>query len=180
MKCDFCDQKATVFLTQLSDGEMKKHSLCESYAEERGVTDPLNLSMNQDFFAKDSSSPLDSNELPLLDQLTQRIGSAECPTCGFTIADLKKIGRLGCPSCYSTFRGEIVGSLQKMHKGQTHVGTAPAGLKETLEREAAIADLEQKLKSAIADEDYERAAKLRDAISAKAQKAEAPSTDTSS
>ena len=35
MQCDFCDKKATVFLTQLVEGEMKKMCLCEECAEEK-------------------------------------------------------------------------------------------------------------------------------------------------
>ena len=45
MKCDYCDSKATVFLTQLVEGQMKKVCLCEPCAKERGVTDPTGFSM---------------------------------------------------------------------------------------------------------------------------------------
>ena len=45
MKCDFCDQKATVFLTQLVEGQMKKVCLCDPCAKERGVTDPTGFSL---------------------------------------------------------------------------------------------------------------------------------------
>ena len=37
MVCDFCDKKASVFLTQLVDGQMKKVRLCESCANVREV-----------------------------------------------------------------------------------------------------------------------------------------------
>ena len=45
MKCDFCDLKATVFLTQLVEGQMKKVCLCDGCAKERGVTDPTGFSL---------------------------------------------------------------------------------------------------------------------------------------
>jgi protein arginine kinase activator len=45
MNCDFCDQKATVFLTQLIEGQMKKVCLCDPCAKERGVTDPTGFSL---------------------------------------------------------------------------------------------------------------------------------------
>ena len=45
MKCDFCDNKATVFLTQLVEGQMKKVCLCDGCAKERGVTDPTGFSL---------------------------------------------------------------------------------------------------------------------------------------
>ena len=45
MKCDFCSKKATVFLTQLVEGQMKKVCLCDGCAQERGVTDPTGFSL---------------------------------------------------------------------------------------------------------------------------------------
>ncbi len=45
MQCDFCENKASVFLTQLIEGEMKKMSLCEDCAREKGVSDPAGFSL---------------------------------------------------------------------------------------------------------------------------------------
>ena len=45
MKCDFCEKKATVFLTQLVEGQMRKVCLCDACAKERGVTDPTGFSL---------------------------------------------------------------------------------------------------------------------------------------
>ena len=54
-------------------------------------------------------------------------GGAEikCARCGFTQADFKKAGRLGCPECYQTFSEALEGLLKTMHKGTRHVGKAP-------------------------------------------------------
>jgi protein arginine kinase activator len=51
-----------------------------------------------------------------------------CPSCGFTAAQLKKIGRMGCPECYDTFREGIEGLLRGMHKGTRHVGKRPSAI----------------------------------------------------
>jgi hypothetical protein len=40
MQCEHCDNKATVFYTQIIDGIGKKTCLCESCASEQGITDP--------------------------------------------------------------------------------------------------------------------------------------------
>ncbi len=45
MQCDFCESKATVFLTQLIEGEMKKLCMCEDCAKQKGVTDPTGFSL---------------------------------------------------------------------------------------------------------------------------------------
>ena len=36
MKCDSCEEKATVFYTQIAEGKLKKFVLCESCAQEKG------------------------------------------------------------------------------------------------------------------------------------------------
>ena len=51
--------------------------------------------------------------------------------CGFTQADFKKAGRLGCcPECYETFAEGLEGLLKTMHKGTRHVGKVPESLRE--------------------------------------------------
>jgi protein arginine kinase activator len=45
-----------------------------------------------------------------------------CPVCGFTQADFKKTGRLGCSACYDVFGESLESMLKNMHKGSEHVG----------------------------------------------------------
>ena len=45
MKCHHCDSQATVHLTQIINGQMHKMDLCEACAQEKGVTNPDNLSI---------------------------------------------------------------------------------------------------------------------------------------
>ena len=56
MQCDLCDKKATVFLTQLVEGEMKKMCLCEECAEEKGVTDPSGFSLADSVMGEETVS----------------------------------------------------------------------------------------------------------------------------
>ena len=51
-----------------------------------------------------------------------------------------------------------------MHKGTDHLGKVPARLAKTLERESALKTLQRDLRKAVADEDYESAASIRDQI----------------
>src|SRR6476660_8071820 len=51
--------------------------------------------------------------------------SQRCPVCGFTQADFKKTGRLGCSTCYVTFTESLTALLKAMHKGTAHVGKVP-------------------------------------------------------
>jgi protein arginine kinase activator len=88
----------------------------------------------------------------------------KCPRCGFSQADFKKSGRLGCPECYRTFAEGLSGLLKTMHKGTRHVGKAPEALRQTRDNIDRLKQLQKKLTKAVEDENYEAAAALRDEI----------------
>ncbi|MFM2196947.1 MAG: hypothetical protein RLZZ505_379 [Verrucomicrobiota bacterium] len=161
MKCDYCDSKATVFLTQLAEGQMKKVCLCDRCAKERGVTDPTGFSLADMLLGKFEKAvqgtPSPRRERP--------IGGAKiCPDCGFSIDDLRKVRRFGCGNCYAVFSEELAPMLRGMHKGSIHIGKVPEGLMESHTRNQRLEELRTKLEQAIASESYEIAAGLRDEI----------------
>jgi protein arginine kinase activator len=162
MKCDYCDKKATVFLTQLAEGQMKKICLCESCAKERGVTDPTGFSMADALLENFQKAVSGTVTAPTA---VKPMGSGKhCPQCGFSMEDFQKVRRFGCASCYKVFASELAPMLRGMHKGATHVGKVPQGLIESHFRIQRIEELQAKLDQAIASESYEEAAELRDEI----------------
>ena len=88
----------------------------------------------------------------------------KCPSCGFTQADFKKTGRLGCAECYTTFAEGLEGLLKSMHKGTKHVGKVPQPLQHHKHYAEKLGKLQQQLEKAVAEEDFEQAAVLRDEI----------------
>ena len=88
----------------------------------------------------------------------------KCPACGFTQADFKKAGRLGCSACYETFAEPLGGLLKTMHKGTRHVGKVPESLRQSRDLSDRLKQLQTKLTKAIEAEDFEEAAVLRDEI----------------
>ena len=158
MKCDFCDNKASVFLTQLIQGQMKKVCLCEPCAKQRGVTDPTGFSFADLLFAGIPQTP------PTAQPFAENTSNRRCPTCGFSIEDLRKVRRFGCSDCYATFSEEVSQMLHGMHKGQTHVGKIPGGLMARQVLHKRLEDLRSLLNQAITSESYEQAASLRDQI----------------
>ena len=154
MRCDACEDKnATVYLTQIVDGQMQKVNLCDACAKEKGVTDPTGFAL------ADLLLGLGSDEKVNLpgDELT-------CETCGFTQSGFKKNGRLGCSECYQVFGGGLDSLVKAMHKGTLHVGKVPTRYKVTKRFTDQITELKQRLKIAITVENFEEAAKLRDEI----------------
>jgi protein arginine kinase activator len=88
----------------------------------------------------------------------------KCPSCGFTQADFKKSGRLGCSECYNTFSEPLASLLKSMHKGTRHTGKVPHVLQKTRDLSDKLKTLQKKLDKAIASENFEDAAGLRDEI----------------
>src|ERR1700734_707440 len=122
MLCMLCKQNpAKVHLTQIVDDKMQKVDLCEDCAKQKGVNHP-------------SFSPADLLfSLGASQEIAQTFSGLEirCPGCGFTQADFKKAGRLGCAQCYAPFAEGLEGLLKTMHKGIKHVGKVPQVLKQS-------------------------------------------------
>jgi protein arginine kinase activator len=161
MKCDFCDQKATVFLTQLVEGQMKKVCLCDNCAKERGVTDPTGFSLADLLLGGLPGGP--GTVSTSVSAVTPGNGK-KCVTCGFTLDDLKRVRRFGCSDCYATFSDEVTQMVRGMHKGTSHIGKVPEGLMAVQFRNQRIEELRSRLEQAITSESYEEAAGIRDEI----------------
>jgi len=156
MLCDICKTNvAKVHLTQIVEGETKKVDLCESCAKEKGVDDPTGFSLADLLLGLGAADEME--------QATPKSG-LKCPGCGFSQADFKKSGRLGCPDCYATFSEGIESLLKSMHKGTRHMGKVPQSLRLSRDLEDRLRVLQEKLDHAIAEEDYETAAVVRDEI----------------
>jgi len=155
MKCDLCPKQAKVFFSQIVGSTIQKINLCNECAEEQGVTDPTGFALADVLQGVGIEKPID-RPIPL-SRLT-------CPACGFGQADFKKTGRLGCCMCYITFRDAVENLLSSMHRGTVHTGKVPEHIPQTQATVDAVAELTTMLETAVAAEDYEEAARLRDQI----------------
>jgi len=158
MLCDACKKnEATVHLTQIVDNKMQTIDLCESCSKAKGVDDPTGFSLASLLVGlgasqEETAAPSEAAAEEL-----------RCAKCGFTAADFKKAGRLGCSECYGTFAEQLEGLLKTMHKGTKHTGKVPGSLRY---RDAAekVRQMQFLLEQAIQAEDFEKAAELRDEI----------------
>lgn len=155
MLCMVCKEKeAKVHVTQIVGDKMQKVDLCEDCAGKKGVNDPAGFSLADLLLGLGASQEM------------EQAGGAElrCPNCGFTQADFKKAGRLGCPECYSAFAEGLEGLLKTMHKGTRHVGKIPEAHAQSRDIAEKLKSLQKKLDKAITDENFELAALVRDEI----------------
>ena len=162
MKCHDCGERdGKVHLTQIVNNEKVVFHLCRECAAKRGFHSPLD---NIPFPLANFLSGMLTKEEPGHPEQTTVGPDLVCPNCGLSFEEFSRLGRFGCGQCYKTFRDKLQGLLRKIHGSSLHRGKLPPMLSEegTVIREHER--LEEELKRAIDDEDFERAADLRDKL----------------
>ncbi len=159
MQCQICQKRtATIHLTEITEGQRTELHICEHCATEQGIATHSQMSINELLSHLLAVQPSDEEMFgPADKELT-------CPTCGFTLDDLKRVRRFGCSDCYATFSDEVAQMVRGMHKGTSHIGKVPEGLMAVQFRNQRIEELRSRLEQAITSESYEEAAGIRDEI----------------
>jgi len=155
-KCDQCDNPSVVHEVVIRNGVTSEVHLCAEHARARGFEVP--------------QAPVASLISKLVEQhgLVRRgKGAGTCPGCGLTILEFRQSGILGCPACYDAFQPDLGTLIARSQAGATHhVGRAPKRATGSVERGVRRARLMQELVAAVAAEQYERAARIRDRLHA--------------
>ena len=115
------------------------------------------------------------------------LGAKRCGLCGLRFADIMQSGKVGCPSCYTTFKEELGPTIVSIHGAEKHRGRKPkrldlaetpmASTEDTEQTspqtppaaetdEEKLARLKEEMQKAIAIEAFEKAAEIRDQIKA--------------
>ncbi len=170
MLCEHCKKRtATVFYNENINGQVRAFSLCGECAaklRERGeiheitsmtgsFADPF-ADLQSDLFGGFFGIPFHKAIAP----------QKKCPGCGSIYADVTACGRVGCPTCYQTFREELAPTIHSIHGTTSHTGSVPARYRAKQERADRLKQLKAELRDAVNREDYEKAASLRDEIRA--------------
>ena len=162
MKCQThnCGQTATVHLTEIVAGKKREKHFCQECAEKQEVLKQQELNLTailQSVIGQHVGSQADE-----LSRLT-------CPTCGIKYMEFKAAGRFGCPHDYDVFREPLLPLLERIHRGNRHVGKVPPHALQHAALQNELRDLRQQLRTAVEQETYEEAARLRDLIRQKEQ-----------
>jgi len=156
MLCDLCNKnQATVHLTEIIDEQMSELHLCEECARKKSIQ------MEQQFGLADLLAGLAEFAKP---EETADAASLKCSNCGLSYKEFKRVGRLGCGECYSSFRKYLSPLLKKIHGATQHVGKFPSKVTVKTKKKLSLAELRMRLHSAIEKEEFEEAARLRDKI----------------
>ncbi|HYH79504.1 MAG TPA: UvrB/UvrC motif-containing protein [Longimicrobium sp.] len=154
--CDRCAKnEASIHFTQIQNNEATTRHLCEGCAAALGLDPGTGTTAPLADFLAQMGKPMAAEQGAL----------GTCPSCGLTLADFKRTGRLGCPRCWSVFEPSLKGLLRKLHGGTQHVGKVYLPPDPTeMDRTARVVSLRRSLQRAVDEEDFERAAGLRDQI----------------
>jgi protein arginine kinase activator len=155
MKCQSCDNPATVHLTDIIQGTKKELHLCQACAEEQELIKQQELNLPAIL-----QTLIGQHVGPLTDELAR----LTCPACGIKYMEFRAEGRLGCPNDYEVFRAGLEPLLQRIHRSGRHVGKAPRSGRSSLACHAEFVKLRGQLRAAVDAERYEEAARLRDLL----------------
>lgn len=157
-QCLRCPKPATLHITELRDGGVHELHFCESCAHDYLTnSDASEPSDDADLLAEKLAEVTSEEDLESLDQLV-------CPICSISFRDFRTHGRLGCPNDYVAFEQELLPLIENIHGETQHAGKYPKRAPDASRRQYELIKLRNELRSAVEEEKYEEAAKLRDEI----------------
>ena len=175
-----CCNKRTYHITEVEKDQVRAIDLCEEcvaiYLEAHNLlkhpkpVQTLPALINPQPLKQDPETMIKKSIVDLFQYIAESISKRHlstpaCPSCGQTHKDIRDTGKLGCGDCYNYFEKLIPMILMTHHKALKHVGKVPKSFqKKALPN--AIQKAEEEMKEAIEQEDYEKAATLRDSITA--------------
>ena len=158
MLCQNCGKyEAITHVKRIVNGESAEAHLCSDCAKALGYNDVFGGFGNTfgdllgSFFGEPQVSAISSRTI-------------RCEKCGNTFNDIVNSGKIGCADCYTTFYDKLLPSLQRIHGKTRHEGKNPTIIKAEVTNVNPIEDLEEQLRIAIDEQNFEKAAQLRDKI----------------
>lgn len=159
MKCDICGKnEASIHLTEVVNQQVTKLHICEVCAQQKSDE------MQSHFGLADLLSGLVEGGEVLEGEGVKGVSGAQCPMCGSAYRDFQSSGRIGCGKCYDIFARNLSALLRKIHGADRHVGKMPVGGHLSGMEEEDIRRLKNELAQLIKNEEFEKAALLRDRI----------------
>lgn len=180
MICEKCRlREAVVQVTEHRNGAQTHHIYCLSCAKE------LDIGL-QNIFTGDTSLGRFLSSLLTETESRSDVGykNVTCPSCKTGYEEFVKDSRFGCRDCYEVFGILIEENIKQLQGNTEHKGKHPKmrkpgdvilasehlvdetkSVEQVLDEDVQdISTLKELLRAAIATEDYEKAAKLRDKI----------------
>lgn len=155
MLCQLCKMReATVHFTRIVNQQKVEMYVCEQCARENS---DLKINIHKLFSAiMGADEPDGIEETPFT--------TIKCGFCGMTIEEFHKTGLLGCAKCYDAFSDSIQTMLKRIHGNVKHHGKIPKKISGKIRDAYNLRSLKEELQKCIENEEYEKAAQIRDKI----------------
>ncbi|MFC4620213.1 UvrB/UvrC motif-containing protein [Camelliibacillus cellulosilyticus] len=165
MECQECHiRPATLHFTKIVNGKKTEVHLCETCAKEKGDVMPGSGAFSIHNLL---SGLLNFENMTNSHENTLSSSMLQCPKCGLTYDEFIKVGKFGCSGCYETFSDQLGPILRKVHGGNTtHTGKIPAKAGKDINTRRKLKELKEELQVLVENEEFEKAAKVRDTIRA--------------
>ena len=166
MKCMECNEEpATLHFTKFIDGTKEEIHLCQSCAikREEAIVD-------ESYTLHDLLTGLFNFEAGQVDMNMQAFQKKEekdliCSNCELTFNEFRHIGTFGCSDCYSSFKSKLNPIFKRVHSGNIrHIGKIPKRGGQVLHKKKELESYRNELNKLIIDENFEKAAVIRDKI----------------
>ena len=172
MQCESCkEREATIEFTTVAGDEKKTSNLCAVCAAAVSQQQAKATEEDQSDELAGKATPVKKKKVNVVvGHLSKSEAKTKaCPDCGMTYDEFRKIGRLGCSSCYQAFAKPLKRLLKRIHGADHHTGRSPgmpgpSPKQDQADEVDSLGKLRDELSKAVEDEEYERAAQLRDQI----------------
>lgn len=158
MLCQKCQKRAAnIQFTQVINGKKHVVYLCENCVKEEGklnIGSPISIN---DFFSGIIGM---SYRAPVKAANPQVI----CNTCKMSYDEFKKTGKVGCADCYKTYGEKLTPLIKRLQGNVQYNGKIPERIYSKVKVSREIRKLKEQLNICIKNEEYEKAAQIRDEI----------------
>jgi len=171
MLCGICHKNmATIHIQEIVGSEKRTLHLCQECAAKKAQEDSSFQALNLAEVLYNISNQFNGEQK---EEIPEEHTGLFCKTCGWDYESFRKTGRLGCPECYNAFYDTLKSAIGAMHRGTTHTGKFPGTFAGELPEQGKLnlgilknelEKLQNSLNHAVENEEYERAAILRDKI----------------
>ncbi len=151
MLCEYCGkQEATTVLKQTINGKSQMVHICSDCANSMLLNNFFSDFSFSNFFGTNSTSAIRSQKT--------------CDQCGMTLEQVIEGGKIGCAHCYQVFSKELGRSIEQIHGKSTHIGKVPKSMNGVIRKKNLLTEYRVELNRLIAQQEFEKAAELRDKI----------------
>ncbi len=154
-RCDLCGKREpTITVRQVSkDGRTTELAICGECARQRGFTAVEKLRRKSDALLAELKGRVEEQDKKII-----------CERCKMSFAEFKRRGKLGCAECYRAFAEQLKPLIRRLHNAVQHIGKSPQQGRKRAQEKLQIQRLRAELEKAIKEENYERAAVIRDQL----------------